>query len=198
MRRTGPNLFDVWSTKIGSWDFRYYPRGNHCLISPLLAERGPVGRKICSSFKKGCGQFWEKWHVSSPNHRLHVGCSGSVKKRWLPWLYSVYPLPRLHLRGGAFPPSRCLQALDVHFAEANGRASSKTTGVMAERSLVSLVSLMQICHDHSWSRWSSQSIPCDRKIRCQQLFSSVFALRVSQAAIFAETHASEFWQHISQ
>ena len=80
-----------------------------------------------------------------PNYRLHVGCSGSVKNRWLPWLHSVYPihpLPRLHLRGGAFPPSRCLQALDVHFAEANGRASSKTTGVMAERSLVWCRSVM--------------------------------------------------------
>eukprot|EP00435_Cladocopium_sp_Y103_P047228 s2713_g13.t2 len=74
---------------MGCASYEYYPRGNHCLISSLLAER-------------------------------------------------------LHLRGRAFPPSRSLQALDVHFAEANGRASSKTTGITAEESLQVRT---QICQD---------------------------------------------------
>lgn len=39
--------------------------------------------------------------------------------------------PRLHLRGGALSTAWCLQAFDVHAAEAIGRASSKATGAMA-------------------------------------------------------------------
>lgn len=117
-------------------------------LAPCLQKGAQSGEKSVVLLRKVVDNS-ERNHVFSPNYRLHVGCSGSVKNRWLPWLHSVYPihpLPRLHLRGGAFPPSRCLQALDVHFAEANGRASSKTTGVMAERSLVRCRSVM-ICHD---------------------------------------------------
>ena len=114
------------------------------------------------------------------------------------WLHSASPLPRLHLCGGAFPPSRCLQALDVHFAEANGRASSKTTGIMAKESLQ--ISVMQICRDpvHSLGL-NGFDLLKELKVSSQQLvnFGAVFAL-VSQAAIFAETHASELWHHVSQ
>ena len=68
--------------------------------------------------------------------------------------------PRLHLCCGALPSSWRLQALDVHIAEAVGRASSKATGVHGE-TYRGTMDILHFFHDdwtqsHGGGRWTDE------------------------------------------